>query len=69
VHRIQRDVGSSRTVTNLAFLNPDGMLVLVVVNHTPKPQAFRVVARGLRFVAEVPDRTVATCHWSSRNTD
>lgn len=68
-HRVQSDVGSPRTVTNLAFLNPDGMMVLVVVNQTPRPQAFRVVARGQQFVAEVPDRTVATYRWSSQDTD
>jgi glucosylceramidase len=62
-HRILSDEGSVHAVTDAAFLNPDGTLVLVVVNQTERQHTFRVTAQGKQFTATVPEKTVATYRW------
>lgn len=62
-HRIESDYGSRRTVTNAAFLNPDGTIVLVAVNQTGEAQPFRVVTPDGQFDAVLPDKSVATYRW------
>ena len=64
--RVASDEGSTRAITDAAFLNPDGTLVLIAVNQTDAAQSFRVVAQEQQFLATVPDKTVATYRWPSR---
>jgi glucosylceramidase len=62
-HRIESNYGTRDTVTNAAFLNPDGTTVLVVVNQTDREQPFVMSAMGAQAHAEVPAGTVATYVW------
>ncbi len=62
-YRIESDYGSPRTVTNAVFLNPDGTIVMVVVNQTRKNQTFKVITEYAQFRATIPDKTVATYKW------
>ncbi|MGM0881366.1 MAG: glycoside hydrolase family 30 protein [Bacillota bacterium] len=61
--RIESNYGSSDTVTNVAFLNPDHSLVVVVINQTEEEQCFRIVAEGKQITARIPPKTVATYRW------
>ena len=63
-HRVDSNYGSRRTVTNTAFLNPDGTLSLVVVNQTESPQIFQVTCVDKTFTATLPQKTVATYQWT-----
>jgi len=62
-HRIESNYGTRDTVTNAAFLNPDGTTVLVVVNQTDQEQPFVMSAMGAQAHAVVPAGTVATYVW------
>jgi glucosylceramidase len=70
--RVESTYGSARTVTSAAFRNPDGTLVIVVVNQTRREQRHTLVLRpaggesapwagSLR--ASLPGKTVATYLW------
>ncbi|SHL08758.1 RICIN domain-containing protein [Actinacidiphila paucisporea] len=61
--RVQTGNGSSGTVTNVAFLNPDGTLVTVVVNQTAAAQPFTLRAGGQQVSATLPAKTVGTYVW------
>jgi glucosylceramidase len=58
--RIDSNYGSKQTVTNAAFLNPDGSLVLVVVNQTTRIQRFAVAVPGGLIETSLPAKTVGT---------
>ncbi|MBN1583081.1 MAG: glycosyl hydrolase [Anaerolineae bacterium] len=62
-YRIDSGTGSPRTITNAAFLNPDGTIVLVAVNQTDQEQPFTVVTPGGQFTAALPDKSVGTYRW------
>jgi glucosylceramidase len=64
-HLIESDYGSTRTVTNAAFANPDGTLVTVVVNQTRREQRFALVHPRGCARASLPGKTVATYLWPS----
>jgi len=68
--RIYSQYGSVDTVTNVAFLDPDGSIVAVVVNQTPKAQAFRFVLSARsgerELVSTIPATSVATYRWKPR---
>jgi len=61
--RIESTYGSEDTVTNVAFRNPDGSLVAVVINQTDEEQPFRVLCEGKQFTAVLPARAVGTYVW------
>ncbi len=63
-YRIYSDEGPKKKVTNLAFQNSDGSLVLIVVNQTKNSQKFQVTLEGKTFIATIPDKTVATYKWT-----
>ena len=63
--RIESNYGSLQTVTNVAFLNPDGYVVLIVANSTNGVQQFDVVSEGNQFNASVPARSIATYRWKA----
>lgn len=61
--RIFSDYGSTDTVTNVAFLNPDNTMVVVVVNQTSSSRRFRIVSPDGQIIAAIPAKTVATYRW------
>ena len=63
--RIDSDAGSSGSVTNVAFLNPSGEIVTVVVNQTAVPQTFKLLCQGSQVTATLPAKTVGTYRWLS----
>jgi len=64
-HRIASSAGSSDTVTDVAFVNPDGTIATVVINQTTTPQAFVLRAQGLEVSASLEGKTAATYVWQS----
>ncbi|MEK8127158.1 glycoside hydrolase family 30 beta sandwich domain-containing protein [Paenibacillus filicis] len=62
-HRIESNYGSAATVTNVAFLNPDQTIVVVVINQTEDEQQFRVVCEGRQLLESLPAKSVATYRW------
>lgn len=54
----------SRTFRSLAFINPDGQKVLVVVNSSQQNQGFAVQVGQNSFQTEIPPASVATYLWN-----
>ncbi|MEU8236560.1 ricin-type beta-trefoil lectin domain protein [Actinoplanes sp. NPDC048967] len=65
--RVDTNNGSASTVTNVAFLNPDGSLVTVVVNRSTVNQTFTVRAGTQQFTGTLPAKTVGTYVWADAN--
>ncbi len=63
--RIASDYGSLETVTTVAFLNPDGYIVTVVVNSTQSQQQFDILTEGNQISASIPARSIATYRWKA----
>lgn len=63
--RIESNYGISGSLTNVAFLNPDGSIVMVVMNNSSSAQDFKVVSEGNQFIAQLPAKTVGTYVWQS----
>lgn len=61
--RVESGCGSPDTVTNAAFHNPDGTMVVVAVNQTDREQPFRIVCDGKQLTASLPAKTVGTYRW------
>jgi beta-glucosidase-like glycosyl hydrolase/O-glycosyl hydrolase len=61
--RIGSDYGSTSTVTNVAFKNPDGSIVTIVINQTNSDQTFKLINNGTQVFATIPAQTVATYQW------
>ncbi|UCH35166.1 MAG: glycosyl hydrolase [Armatimonadota bacterium] len=53
----------TREFANVAFVNPDGEIVLVVVNQAATPTAFNVICGDRAFEASMPAQSVATFCW------
>ncbi|WP_333768657.1 RICIN domain-containing protein, partial [Streptomyces sp. IBSBF 2435] len=66
--RVQTNNGGSGSTTNVAFLNPDGTLVTVVVNQTGSPQPFTLRVGDQQFAATLPAKTVGTYLWPGANS-
>jgi glucosylceramidase len=62
--RIQSDYGSTSTITNVCYKNPDGSLVAVVCNQTSGAQSFTLVYEGNMISTSLPALTVATLLWT-----
>jgi glucosylceramidase len=62
--RVESPYGSPQTVTNAAFLNPDGTMALVAVNQTRREQRLTIALPGARCAAILPAMTVATYTWT-----
>jgi hypothetical protein len=62
--RVSSTAGSSATTTNVAFQNPDGTLVTVVVNQTASNQPISVRVGPQQFSATLPAKTVGTYVWA-----
>jgi glucosylceramidase len=66
--RISSDAGSSTSVTDVVFKNPDGKIVAVVVNQTASAQTFKLLSQGQQITATLPAKTVGTYRWQSDPT-
>ncbi|MEV4637977.1 ricin-type beta-trefoil lectin domain protein [Actinoplanes sp. NPDC049548] len=66
--RVDTDNGSASTVTNVAFLNPDGSLITVVVNRSTTNQTFTVRSGAQQFASTLPAKTVGTYVWAGVDT-
>ncbi|MBN1581628.1 MAG: discoidin domain-containing protein [Anaerolineae bacterium] len=64
--RIYSNVGPS-LLRNVAFLNPDRTVVLIVVNRSTDPQTFRVRTGSKQFIATIPGKVVASYKWHAGN--
>ena len=58
--RIDSDPGSEETTTNVAFKNPDGSLVIVVINQNEWTEDLRFLVDGNQLTVSLPPSTVAT---------
>ena len=58
--RIESDPGSEETTTNVAFKNPDGSIVIVVVNQNEWTEDLRFLVDGNQLAVSLPPSTVAT---------
>ncbi len=62
--RVQSNYGSSNTITNVVFKNPEtNELIMVAVNNTNQDQDFKVVNNGIQFNATLPAKNCATYRW------
>jgi glucosylceramidase len=48
---------------SVAFLNPDGRIVLIIANAGGEPRQFRILSGELAATTSLPARTVATYAW------
>jgi len=67
--RIESTVFRGQRFGNVAFLNPDDTIVLVVANADRNPSTFTIAWRGRSFAAEVPARATATFVWPVSEAD
>jgi hypothetical protein len=66
--RVATGYGSTGTVTDVAFQNPDGSLVTVVVNQTGGNQTFSIRNGTQQFSSTLPAKTVGTYIWAAGGT-
>ncbi|GIE85403.1 ricin-type beta-trefoil lectin domain protein [Actinoplanes regularis] len=62
--RVATGYGSTGTVTDVAFVNPDNSLVTVVVNQTASNQTFTLRAGSRQFTSTLPAKTTGTYVWA-----
>lgn len=63
-HRIASTTFDGSTgLSNVAFQNPDGSKVLVVLNESPSTKTFSVVVGANRFDYTIPQESVSTITW------
>lgn len=62
-HRIDSNTFGAGSIEDVAFQNPDGSIVLLVLNSANNPGAFSVSSRGQSFNYTLPARAVATFSW------
>jgi hypothetical protein len=66
--RVSTGYGSTGTVTNVGFLNPDGTLVVVVVNQTTASQPFTIRVGSQQIASTLPTKTVGTYLWAGASS-
>ena len=66
--RVATNAGSSSTVTNVAFKNPDGTLVVIVVNQTASSQPVTVRVGTQQFSGTLPTKAVGTYLWAGADS-
>ncbi|WP_167746958.1 carbohydrate-binding protein [Cohnella luojiensis] len=52
-------------VSNIAFKNPDGTIVMVIVNNSSLSEEFRVLYANGELPVVIPEKTVATISWKA----
>jgi glucosylceramidase len=62
--RVSTGYGTTGTVTNVAFVNPDNSLVTIVVNQTAGNQTFTLRNGTQQFSSTLPTKTVGTYIWA-----
>ncbi len=65
--RVESSLPEMRTFSNVAFVNPDHRVVMVVVNSSRDSQPFAVKCGGKMFDTKLPGGTVATYSWQPEN--
>ena len=63
--RIDSSDSGSAALDDVAFQNPDGSIVVVVVNTSYSPVPFEVTDNGQGFNYTLPATSVATFSWPS----
>ena len=67
--RVSSNYGSSNTITNVVFKNPEtNELIMVAVNNTNSDQNFKVVNGSVQFNAVLPAKNCATYIWKANDT-
>jgi glucosylceramidase len=66
--RVSTGYGSTGSVTDVAFVNPDNSLVTVVVNQTSANQTFTLRAGTQQFTSTLPAKTTGTYVWAGAGT-
>lgn len=66
--RIDSTYESSQAVSNVAFLNPDNNIVMVVVNQNSDWQPFKVICNSKQFIGWAPPNGVVTYRWQNNRT-
>jgi glucosylceramidase len=66
--RVSTGYGSTGSVTNVGFLNPDGTLVVVVVNQTTASQPFTIRVGSQQISSTLPTKTVGTYLWAGASS-
>jgi O-glycosyl hydrolase len=61
--RIKSTYGSADTVTDVAFVNPDGTIATVVINQTATLQEFALRSEANQIWAALDAKTAATFVW------
>ncbi len=61
--RIKSNNGNKTTITNVAFLNPDNTIILIVVNQTSSNKKFKILEKDKQITTKIPAKTVATYKW------
>jgi O-glycosyl hydrolase len=64
-HRIASDFGSPSFVTSVAFQNPDGEVVLLLMNESDAAKPFEVVWANRSIAGTLPAKTVGTYRWET----
>lgn len=68
--RVDTNNGSSSTVTNVAFKDPEtGKIVMIVANRSGTDQKFKVMMKGAQFNAVLPAGNVATYIWDGSDIE
>jgi len=62
--RVATAYGSTGTVTNVSFANPDNSLVTIVVNQTSASRPFTLRAGAQQFTSTLPAKTIGTYIWA-----
>ena len=63
-YRIDSNSYGSGSLEDVAFLNPDGSIVLLVLNAAPAGSTFAVTWNGSNFTDTLPAGAVATYEWA-----
>ncbi len=63
--RIASPYGRADTVTDVAFVNPDGTIVTVVINQTSAQQRFVLLSENNQIWASLDPKTAASYVWRS----
>jgi glucosylceramidase len=63
-HRIDSNTYGSGSLEDVAFLNPDGSVVLLMLNATSSGATFAVTWNGANFSDTLPAGAVATYEWA-----
>ena len=64
--RIHSNAGASQ-LSNVAFLNPDNTIVVIVVNQSADSREFRVRTDTEQFTAIIPGKVVASYQWNAQS--